>query len=154
MNARCPKDAEGAPEVHYRSACIQLQYLATSREREREKRERERERERERLRRRMVRNGEGLRGGQEFLIFLEASSATISREQGPNKLALTPTPLFVRGQCYGGHRYQVLRKPHARTHVRTHASQRSPSLPLQQCRNCERDLIPYMQAGCGFFVCV
>ena len=40
--------------------------------------------------------------------------ATISREQGPNKLSLIPNPL-ARGQCCGGHRYQVLRKPRART---------------------------------------
>ena len=121
MNARCPKDAEGAPEVHYRSACIQLQYLATSRERERE------ERERERLRRRMVRNGEGLRGGQEFLIFLEASSATISREQWPNKLS-QPHPPCARTVLRWA---QIPSAPKAaRTHARTHARALSPSLPL------------------------
>jgi hypothetical protein len=64
-----------------------------------------RERERE-----IERDG-GWRGGKEVLIFLEASSAPISREQGPNKLSPTPT-LLVGGQWYGGHRYQVLRKPH------------------------------------------
>jgi hypothetical protein len=45
-----------------------------------------RERERER-------DGKEWRGGKEFLVFLEASNATIHREQGPNKLSLTPTPL-------------------------------------------------------------
>jgi hypothetical protein len=79
-------------------------------------REHQREREREIERdgegwRGMERDGEGWRGGKEVLIFLEASSAPISREQGPNKLSPTPT-LLVRGQWYGGHRYQVLRKPH------------------------------------------
>jgi hypothetical protein len=42
------------------------------------------------------REREGLRGGKEVLIFLEASSATISREQGPNKLSLTPNPPCAR----------------------------------------------------------
>jgi hypothetical protein len=37
---------------------------------------------------------------------VKASSAAISREQGPNKLSFTTTS----GQCCGGHRYQVLRK--------------------------------------------
>ena len=43
----------------------------------------------------------------------ERERATISREQGPNKLSLIST--LARGQCCGGHRYQVLRKPRART---------------------------------------
>jgi hypothetical protein len=94
MNARCLKDAEGAPERE--------------------------------------RDGEGLRGGQEFVIFLEATSATISREQSPNKLSVTPNPP-VRGQCYGGHRYQVLRKPHAHTHARTRTVSAFASLSMPPC---------------------
>jgi hypothetical protein len=54
--------------------------------------------------------------------------ATISREQGLNKLFLIPTPL-ARGQCYGGHIYQVLRKPRARMTDRTWKGNRKRNPP-------------------------
>jgi hypothetical protein len=56
-----------------------------------------------------------------------ACSAT-QAEQGPNKLSLMHTPL-ARRQCCGGHKYQVLRKPRARTRAHSLPSLRFP-LPL------------------------